>query len=100
MEILETLVNTATNGSLHESFHKDSKDQFTRDWFAWPNALFAELVQTTGRSCGTAETAPELPEVKERPDHRKLGSCSEFYFADVKTLRYRSIPGLDLKLDA
>jgi meiotically up-regulated gene 157 (Mug157) protein len=31
---------------LHESFNADWPEQFTRDDFAWPNALYAELVQT------------------------------------------------------
>lgn len=29
---------------MHESFHKDNADDYTRHWFCWPNALFAELV--------------------------------------------------------
>jgi hypothetical protein len=30
---------------LHESFNADWPEQFTRDDFAWPNALYGELVQ-------------------------------------------------------
>ena len=31
-------------GFIHESFHKDDASQFTREWFAWQNTLFGELV--------------------------------------------------------
>jgi hypothetical protein len=31
-------------GYLHESFHPDDPTRYTRGWFAWANALFAELV--------------------------------------------------------
>lgn len=30
-------------GHMHESFHIDSPQNFTRPWFSWANALFAEL---------------------------------------------------------
>ena len=29
---------------MHESFHKDNPDNFTREWFAWQNTLFGELI--------------------------------------------------------
>ena len=29
---------------MHESFHKDKPQKFTREWFSWANTLFAELV--------------------------------------------------------
>ncbi len=31
-------------GFMHESFHKDDPDRFTRAWFAWANTLFGELI--------------------------------------------------------
>ncbi len=31
-------------GFLHESFHKDDPNDFTRPWFAWVNTLFGELI--------------------------------------------------------
>jgi meiotically up-regulated gene 157 (Mug157) protein len=31
-------------GFMHESFHKDDATRFTRQWFAWANTLFGELV--------------------------------------------------------
>lgn len=42
---VETLLNTdAGTGFIHESFHKDNPTRYTRDWFAWQNSLFGELV--------------------------------------------------------
>jgi hypothetical protein len=29
---------------MHEAFHKDDSTRFTREWFAWANTLFGELV--------------------------------------------------------
>jgi meiotically up-regulated gene 157 (Mug157) protein len=34
----------AGTGFMHESFHKDDPSKFTRKWFAWANAMFAEYV--------------------------------------------------------
>lgn len=31
-------------GFMHESFHKDDPSNFTREWFAWANTLFGELI--------------------------------------------------------
>ena len=31
-------------GFMHESFHKDNPENFTRAWFAWVNTLFGELI--------------------------------------------------------
>lgn len=45
--LLETLLHTdAGTGLMHESFHKDNPEKFTRPWFAWANSLFAEFVLT------------------------------------------------------
>lgn len=42
---METLMKTdAGTGFMHESFHKDNPEKFTRAWFAWQNTLFGELV--------------------------------------------------------
>lgn len=42
---IETLMRTdAGTGFMHESFHKDDPTNFTRDWFAWQNTLFGELI--------------------------------------------------------
>ncbi len=34
----------ADTGFMHESFHKNNPKKFTREWFAWVNTLFGELV--------------------------------------------------------
>ena len=42
---VETLMTTdAGTGFMHESFHKDNPEKFTRAWFAWQNTLFGELI--------------------------------------------------------
>jgi meiotically up-regulated gene 157 (Mug157) protein len=44
-QCIRTLRNTdAGTGFMHESFHKDKPEKFTRTWFAWVNTLFGELV--------------------------------------------------------
>jgi meiotically up-regulated gene 157 (Mug157) protein len=43
--LLQMLVSTtAGTGYMHESFHPDHPDNYTRPWFAWANSLFGELV--------------------------------------------------------
>lgn len=37
-------VTDAGTSFMHESFHKDKPQKFTREWFSWANTLFAELV--------------------------------------------------------
>ncbi|MCQ2164570.1 MAG: glycoside hydrolase family 125 protein [Bacteroidales bacterium] len=42
---IEMLMCTdAGTGFMHESFHKDNAADYTRDWFAWQNTLFGELI--------------------------------------------------------
>lgn len=42
---LRTLQHThGGTGFMHESFHKDDANNFTRKWFAWANTLFGEFV--------------------------------------------------------
>ncbi|WP_116108780.1 glycoside hydrolase family 125 protein [Lewinella sp. IMCC34191] len=36
-------------GFMHESFHKDDPENFTRSWFAWANTLFGEFLWKTYR---------------------------------------------------
>jgi meiotically up-regulated gene 157 (Mug157) protein len=44
-ECVRMLVHThAGTGFMHESFHKDNPENFTRSWFAWANTLFGELI--------------------------------------------------------
>ena len=45
-EILEMIANTdADTGYLHEGFNVDNPNEFTREWFTWPNSLFAEFIE-------------------------------------------------------
>jgi uncharacterized protein len=45
LALLATLTATdADTGLIHESFHQDDPQTFTRPWFAWANSLFAEFV--------------------------------------------------------
>lgn len=42
---IKMLVDTdAGTGFMHESFHKNDPNKFTRSWFAWQNTLFGELI--------------------------------------------------------
>jgi len=42
---IQTLKAThARTGFMHESFHKDDANKFTRKWFAWANTLFGEFI--------------------------------------------------------
>ncbi|MDE6200050.1 MAG: glycoside hydrolase family 125 protein [Muribaculaceae bacterium] len=44
-ECVEMLMTTHNGtGFMHESFHKDNPSNYTRDWFAWQNTLFGELI--------------------------------------------------------
>jgi len=44
-ECIRTLRNTdGGTGFIHESYHKDNPEKFTRKWFAWANTLFGELI--------------------------------------------------------
>ena len=44
-QCIEMLLTTdAGTGFIHESFHKDDASNFTREWFAWQNTLFGELI--------------------------------------------------------
>ncbi|MDE7470527.1 MAG: glycoside hydrolase family 125 protein [Paramuribaculum sp.] len=42
---VKALLDTdAGTGFIHESFNKDDASNYTRDWFAWQNTLFGELI--------------------------------------------------------
>lgn len=44
-QCLRVLKHThAGTGFMHESFHKDNPENFSRSWFAWANTLFGELL--------------------------------------------------------
>lgn len=44
-QCIQMLLDTdAGTGFIHESFYKDNANKFTREWFAWQNTLFGELI--------------------------------------------------------
>ncbi len=43
--ILEVMKQTdGGTGFMHEGFHADQPEEFTRDWFSWANSMFSEFV--------------------------------------------------------
>lgn len=42
--VCQLMTTDAGTGFMHESFHKDNSEVFTREWFAWQNTLFGELI--------------------------------------------------------
>ena len=42
--ICQLMTTDAGTGFMHESFYKDDAGVFTREWFAWQNTLFGELI--------------------------------------------------------
>jgi len=55
LQCLYTLKSThAGKGFMHEAFWKDDPSRYTRDWFAWANSFFGELI------LHVAETRPHL----------------------------------------
>ena len=41
---LDTLVKSAKDNLMHESFSVDNPTQITREWFAWANSFFGEMI--------------------------------------------------------
>ncbi|MGL6187408.1 MAG: glycoside hydrolase family 125 protein [Clostridium chrysemydis] len=47
-DLVNTLISTdAGTGFMHEGFNVDNPNEFTRDWFAWSNSLFAHFIYET-----------------------------------------------------
>lgn len=42
--IVQLLETDADTGFIHESFNRNDSANFTREWFAWQNTLFGELI--------------------------------------------------------
>ena len=60
---------SAGTGWMHESFDVNNPKKFTRPWFCWSDALFAELVMSVSDQCPGNEQYtirwwrdPELPD--------------------------------------
>lgn len=48
LDIMDILINTdAGTGLMHESFDVNFPEQYSREWFAWANSLFALFVMDT-----------------------------------------------------
>ena len=46
LELLKMIADTdAGTGYLHEGFDANDPTSFTREWFTWPNSLFAEFIE-------------------------------------------------------
>lgn len=44
LTLINTIISTDGNtGFMHEGFHCDNANEFTREWFAWSNSLFADF---------------------------------------------------------
>lgn len=44
LEILQMMAaTTGGKGVMHEGFHVDAPSKYTREWFSWANAMYAEL---------------------------------------------------------
>ncbi|PAK26058.1 metal-independent alpha-mannosidase [Streptomyces sp. alain-838] len=67
---LETLLSTdAGTGQMHESFHKDDPCRFTRPWFSWANAMYAELALDIV-DLGTRPLWASPPPTSQAPRHQ------------------------------
>ena len=42
--ICSLMTTDAGTGFIHESFNRNNSEIFTREWFAWQNTLFGELI--------------------------------------------------------
>ena len=42
--ISRLMTTDAGTGFMHESFHRNNSELYTREWFAWQNTLFGELI--------------------------------------------------------
>ena len=42
--ICRLMTTDAGTGFMHESFHRNDSEVYTREWFAWQNTLFGELI--------------------------------------------------------
>jgi meiotically up-regulated gene 157 (Mug157) protein len=49
--IEELVATTGGTGWMHESFDANDPTKFTRSWFCWADALFAELVMSLSAEC-------------------------------------------------
>lgn len=60
------LKTTGGTGWMHESFDVNNPRKFTRKWFCWADALFAELVLSMSKDC-LAKPWPKVPDTPRKP---------------------------------
>lgn len=49
------LASSAGMGWMHESFNANNVTEYSRDWFCWPDSLFAELIMSLTEECPKPE---------------------------------------------
>ncbi len=49
------MASSAGTGWMHESFNPNNVTEFSREWFCWPDSLFAELIMSLTEECPTPE---------------------------------------------
>lgn len=88
-EAIASLMSLQVSGKgLTESFDKDDASSITRPWFAWPNALFGNLMIELGQCRPKTEHA-KFPQVHEAPREGPLANLPKnigFYQADPTLL--------------
>ena len=65
-ELLSMLLKTTGDtGFMHESFDKDSPHHFTREWFAWANSMFGEMIYRLYENNQLGEVINKLTQKKD-----------------------------------
>lgn len=81
-ECLKILLTTdADTGFIHESFNVDNPFDYTRDWFAWQNTLFGELIIKLIKE-GKLELLNSIPNSMERERISKITNPLPIEFGD------------------
>lgn len=55
MLVEKLLAASAGKGYMHESFDANNVSEYSRDWFCWPDSLFAELIMSLTEECPKPE---------------------------------------------
>lgn len=73
---------SAGKGWMHESFNPNNPRKFSRDWFCWPDSLFAELVMSLTEDCPRPERGRYT--VKEWKDEATKVNGSVFWDSELE----------------